>query len=338
MPAILGLSCAVPSSPLRLDTFETFWHDARAGLGKGCLAMKRLTGVGFFVGLLVLLALVLGREAHAQTYIWNLVTLDEEGDVGLGSSIAVDANGDLMISYRDEIDEENENLKFTICDLSESTNGNCDQADDWSMVTVDETSTTLTSIAVDANGDPMIAYYRFGGGRKFAVCDLSESTNGNCDQATDWSTVTVDSTGGFWPSIAVDANGDPVVSHYDQTNGDLRFAACDLSESTNGNCDQATDWSTETVDATGDVGYWTSIAVNGSGEPVISYYDTTNGDLKFAAASSPPEPVGGVAELPEVGEEDSSARNFIVPAGFMAVGLLALTAGGWYARRRWLER
>jgi hypothetical protein len=50
---------------------------------------------------------------------------------------------------------------------------------------------------------------------------------------------------------------------------------------------------------------------------------------------SPLAPVGGIAELP--GISDSSDRNHIALAGLAAAALLALTAGGWYARRRWLR-
>jgi hypothetical protein len=46
------------------------------------------------------------------------------------------------------------------------------------------------------------------------------------------------------------------------------------------------------------------------------------------------EPVGGIAQLPDV--SDSSARNYIPLAALAAAALLALTAGAWYARRRWL--
>jgi hypothetical protein len=45
-----------------------------------------------------------------------------------------------------------------------------------------------------------------------------------------------------------------------------------------------------------------------------------------------PAPVGGLAELPDV--SDSSARYQIALAGLAAAALLALGAGGWYARRR----
>ncbi len=42
-------------------------------------------------------------------------------------------------------------------------------------------------------------------------------------------------------------------------------------------------WNINTVDSAGTVGeYYTSLAFGPGGQPAISYYDTTNGDLKFA--------------------------------------------------------
>jgi len=45
-------------------------------------------------------------------------------------------------------------------------------------------------------------------------------------------------------------------------------------------------------------------------------------------------PVGGVAQLPDA--SGPSGSNHLALAGLAAALLVALTAGGWYARRRWL--
>jgi len=45
--------------------------------------------------------------------------------------------------------------------------------------------------------------------------------------------------------------------------------------------------------------------------------------------------VGGIAELPKIGEGDSSGRIYFALAGGLAGTLLVLAAGAWYARRRW---
>jgi hypothetical protein len=50
---------------------------------------------------------------------------------------------------------------------------------------------------------------------------------------------------------------------------------------------------------------------------------------------TPAPPVGGMAELPDA--PASSGRNHIALAGLTAAALLALTAGAWYAGRRWLR-
>jgi hypothetical protein len=313
-----------------------------------------------------------------QASDWRNLIVDSAGKVGEYTSIAVDGNGDPMISYRDAT---NADLKFATCDRFASTNGNCDQASDWKKLIVDSAGDVgeYTSIAVDGDGDPMISYR--GGTNadlKFATCNRSASTNGSCDQTSDWREVTVDSAGdvGWSTSVAVDGNGDPMISYHEDTGWDLKFAMCDLSESANGNCDRTGDWSTETVDSEGDVGRYNSIAVDATGNAIIAYNDDMNWDLRFAIASPssqaatststptpiptatpaaartatpPASPVGGGTPHPDLGEGTTdrsgsggegvgpSGRDYTILAGGIAAVVLAAAAGAWYARRRWLR-
>jgi hypothetical protein len=55
------------------------------------------------------------------------------------------------------------------------------------------------------------------------------------------------------------------------------------------------------------------------------------GDLDWTATAGY-EPVGGIAVLPDV--SDSAVSNYIPLIGLAAAALVALTAGGWHARRR----
>jgi hypothetical protein len=62
---------------------------------------------------------------------------------------------------------------------------------------------------------------------------------------------------------------DPHISYFDRTNGDLKYT-----------WHNGTSWQIETVDSEGYVGGRTSLALNGAGQPHISY--DGNGSLKYA--------------------------------------------------------
>jgi hypothetical protein len=63
----------------------------------------------------------------------------------------------------------------------------------------------------------------------------------------------------------------------------------------------------------------------------------TTGVLSWTAVTTTPSPtpVGGIAELPDV--SDPAARDYVALVGLAAAALAALTAGAWWARRRWLS-
>jgi len=70
-----------------------------------------------------------------------------------------------------------------------------------------------------------------------------------------------------------DSGDRPHISYLDETNEDLKYARWN-----------GTGWSIETVDSDGDVGEYTSIALDSSDYPHISYHysEWPNGDLKYA--------------------------------------------------------
>ena len=58
-------------------------------------------------------------------------------------------------------------------------------------------------------------------------------------------------------------------------------------------------------------------------------------EVTIATPPMPPAPVGGIAVLPDV--SDSAAHSYLGLAGLAAAVLIALSVGGWYARRRWVR-
>ena len=73
-------------------------------------------------------------------------------------------------------------------------------------------------------------------------------------------------------SIALDASGNPHVSYYDYTNGNLKYALWTGST-----------WNIETVvHSVGDVGSYTSIALDSSGNSHISFLYSYDGILGYA--------------------------------------------------------
>ncbi|MBI2560019.1 MAG: hypothetical protein HYW14_02670 [Planctomycetes bacterium] len=104
----------------------------------------------------------------------------------------------------------------------------------------------------------------------------------NSPATAGWQTETVDSRGhvGRYTSLAFDQSGNPAISYYkdkhNNTNGNLKFTRFN-----------GTSWDIETVDsASWNVGGYTSLAFDSSGNPGISYFSddlqTPNPSLRYA--------------------------------------------------------
>jgi hypothetical protein len=209
--------------------------------------------------------------ACATAANWQVATVDAGGGgggVGLFTSLAVDGSGRLHVSYDDEA---NFDLKYATCAAA------CATAANWQAATVDAGSVGHhTSLAVDGSGRLHVSYFdNTKGDLKYATCAAA------CATAANWQERTVESAEavGAYTSLAVDGSGRLHVSYFDATNRDLKYATCAAA------CATAA-WQAATVDAAGDVGGYTSLAVDGSGRLHVSYEDATNRDLKYATCAA----------------------------------------------------
>ena len=194
----------------------------------------------------------------------TITTVDAVGDVGSHTSIAIGTDGLPVISYWDFT---NNDLKVAKCGNADCSTGN--------IITAVDTAGdvgTVTSIAVPADGLPVISYQddNFGsGGLKVAKCGNEACSTGNTLTIVD-SAVLI----GYGTSIAIGADGLPVISYINNATRDLKVAKCGNAACSTGN--------TLTIFyvAGADVGWHISMVVPADGLPIISYLDGPNWDLK----------------------------------------------------------
>ncbi|MCH7597989.1 hypothetical protein IID27_03050, partial [Patescibacteria group bacterium] len=142
--------------------------------------------------------------------------------------------------------------------------------------TVSQTITTVdgvgitghrTSIAIGTDGLPVIAYHDVSAG------DLNVLKCGNtaCSSGNTIEQLVQGGIVGEYNSIAIGADGLPVISYYDTSNPDLWVAKCGNAACSSGN-------TLTRVDETLLVGEYNSIAIGTDGLPVISYYRNDTAD------------------------------------------------------------
>jgi hypothetical protein len=212
---------------------------------------------------------------------WQKIRIDTDENTGRGSAIALGPQGQRHVSsFRSRTGTNGAilGLRYAAC------SSNCGQIGSWTRVTIEEMSNpTLgwgdgmkTSIAIGPDGRRHISYLNpVTADLKYATC-LS-----GCTSAANWQKMTVDQLYmvGFHSSIAVGQDGVLHVSHYDFSNGDLKYARCALD------CTVAANWQNVTVAKAFNVGLHTSIAVEATGRVHISSTYATNSSLHYATCN-----------------------------------------------------
>lgn len=151
-----------------------------------------------------------------------------------------------------------------------------DNATTWTMEVISSSPggpVTNTALAIDASNNAH-------------VCYSVQNTLWYSKRTGGWSTpeivdqaVAINMARGLGASIAADAAGYAAISYHDEYTGDLRYAR-----------KNATGWTRDDVDRPRDTGEYTVLRLDPAGNPIIAYFQRTDGQVKVAA--------GAIAKVP----------------------------------------
>lgn len=198
----------------------------------------------------------------------SIATPDTLTSNGVQSSVKLTASGNPVIAY---FDFTKKTLKILTCG-----NANCTASN--TIKTVDAASDVgrYPSLVLSNNGNPAVSYLDLtNGALKILRCGNSMCTSGN----TIASIAKVSGVTGYFSSLKLDSNNFPVVSFYNLTNGNLNIVRCGNAACTSSN-------NLVIPDAAGNVGMYTSLRLDPSNNPVVSYYDAGKGVLKVLHCGS----------------------------------------------------
>ncbi|MCW4008055.1 MAG: hypothetical protein NWF09_05125 [Candidatus Bathyarchaeota archaeon] len=291
----------------------------------------------FTIHFLLLSLLLYNIFQASATTPFGIQVVDSEGTVGNYSSLALDSKGNPHIVYRDHsvgrikyakwtgsnwettiiggdytwisfVLDSTDKAHIVYCDYT-SIKYAKETAGNWEITTVDQGYSYYTSLALDANNNPHIAYNVEGSGVKYARWDGSKWIVTNVTSGVSHTSLAVDSKGNAhllyyddglkyarWSGLnwvvqtvdsnahvsnfklVLDFNGHPHISYrgffYPYAKLELRYARW-----------TGLNWSIQVVDSTGYDFFQrgdNSLALDWMGNPHICYLDSGEGDLKYA--------------------------------------------------------
>ena len=259
----------------------------------------------FFLALVALLYLAPAVRTQDQ---WHIEVVDDGSghDVGSYTALAIDHDGDLHIGYNQTknalryayrgphdkqwskmtVDPEGGTFISLVVDSNDRPHFAYNSlflsglhyaywdGTTWTKQVIDGTRTNhMTSIGLDASGNPRISYYQeetpeghYALLLKYAFFD-----------GKTWYVQTLDHhiTRGKFSSIAIDSAGNPHIAYSDQGIGDLRYTYFDGTTWDNGVADSHNAQNSY-------LGIGNSIALDSSGNPSIAYFDMSKRTVKLA--------------------------------------------------------
>ena len=198
----------------------------------------------------------------------TIVKPDVGSSNGVQSSVKLNSVGNPVVAY---FDFTNSSLKILSCGNSVCNSGN-------SITTVDSVGDVgrYPSLKLDSNQKPVVSYLDLSNGKlKVLHCGNTLCTSGNS-----LTSIAGNGIAGYYSSLSLDANDIPTISYYDSTNENLNIVRCGDANCVSNNL-------INIPDSTGNVGLYTSLNLDSNSNPVVSYYDSTNTNLKVLRCGSP---------------------------------------------------
>jgi hypothetical protein len=209
------------------------------------------------------------KYATNKTGQWRIQTIDTL-IITNKSSIAVDKNGFVHISYNECTDFDEMNLECFWGSLKYAT----DKSGKWEITTLESNvgAGTDSSIKTDSHNFVHIAYSGYPFIVKYATNNeliCSNPVNGWCTDSLFWDN-------GYYPSLFLDSQDIIHISYFDNNVWDLMYVFGISGY-----------WMEKTVDPNLDPSSWvkSSVAVGNDGKVHFSYYDNLNQDLRYAGLS-----------------------------------------------------
>ncbi len=214
------------------------------------------------------------KYTHWTGTEWQIEVVDDGIDVGRECSIALDSKDQVHITYQDV---GNGPLKY-----AKKLDGV------WNVGIVGDVAPAAgwyNSLAIDSNDQPHVAYLSWASfAIKYTYFDGKK-----------WTFIHVDSKGWKQVSLALDSNDQPHLAYNDRTELGAKYTYWDGSTWVMQIVDDSSPW----------VGTYANLALTEDDKPVMSYYDETRGDLKFARPEYPASNTAKVDFVHSVGMYNS---------------------------------